>query len=51
MITVRETLYAIYCGGRFVAAYTTMQQAATVAAGIKGICQIVPMTGKRREES
>lgn len=51
MIKVRVTLYAIYRGGRFVAAFDTRREAETVAAGILGICQIVELTGKMEEQS
>ena len=51
MIKIRETLYAVYCGGVFVAAYTTRAQAETVAAGQIAVCQIVEMTGKREAQS
>lgn len=51
MITIRETIYAIFCGGRLVAAYATQQEAVTVARGIRGVCQIVRMTGRREEQS
>lgn len=50
MITVRETVYGVYCGGKFVAAYATRKEAENVAAGIKGICQIITLTGKREEQ-
>lgn len=48
---IRETVYALYHAGRFVAAYTTREQAETVARGRRGAFQIVAMTGKREEQS
>jgi hypothetical protein len=50
-ITVRVTVYGIFRGSRFVAAFATKREAETVAAGILGICQIVPLTGKMNEQS
>lgn len=48
---IRETVYALYHVGRFVAAYMTREQAETVARGMRGTIQIVAMTGKREEQS
>lgn len=51
MITLRVTIYGIFRNGQFVTAYATQAEAETVARGLFGICEIVPLKGKLKERT
>ncbi len=51
MITLRVTIYGIFRNGQFVTAYATQAEAETVARGLFGICEIVPLKGKLKKRT